>query len=146
CLAAEWTYQLGAVGRHVAARDADSPAVRDRAEFVGLRVGHAPEPERAFLAGAERLTALAIGHPLRKERADVLGDLVELFGRDLRRLVAHGEAAGLEIGLDRHDSRAGPQAIDQDLEAALALGHRHVPGDLGLDGGGFDAWIHRDKP
>ena len=37
-------------------------------------------------------------------------------------------------------------ALVADLEAALALGHRQVLGDLRLDGGGFDAWIHRDKP
>jgi hypothetical protein len=123
-LVRERAHDLDAVVGLLVAHERDAPA-RGAGQELGRAAGIEPaEPQRARLAGVDRLALLARGDPLREQRAHVVGERVQLVGRDERGPVAHGQRVVAEVRLDRDDARPLAQPVREDLEAALA-----VPGD-----------------
>jgi hypothetical protein len=85
------------------------------------------EPQGARLARIQRVPPLTRGDTLGEQRADIVGERIQVVRRDERRLVANGERAVLEVRLDRHDARPLAQPVGEDLEAAFTIGgHREV--------------------
>jgi hypothetical protein len=115
--------QLDAVGRHHPAGEADPAGVGGGGE-LGVLGGRQPaQPQRAFLARAERGAVLAVGDALREQLAHLLGERVEAIRLHQSGLVADRERALVEIGLDRDHPRALAQPVGEDLEAALPVVH-----------------------
>jgi hypothetical protein len=121
--AAERAHQLGAVHRHDAAREAHAPGLGRGAELPALLLRHLAEPQRALLARPQRFAALAGRDALGEHRGYLVGERVELVERDVGRLVAHGERAVAEVGLDRDPPGARAQSLGENLEAAVARAH-----------------------
>jgi hypothetical protein len=105
-----------------ACSEADAGGIGDDGELVGQGLVEAAEPERALLARIGGLPALTVGDALREHRADLGGQLVQRLRRHARRVVAHGQRAVAEPCLDREHAGAPANPLEQDLEAAFAVG------------------------
>jgi hypothetical protein len=123
----ERAHHFDAVVGLLVARQRDAATCGAGAELGGGRGVELPEPQGARCARIQSFPLVARGDTLGEHRADIIRERIQVVRRDERRLVAHGERAVLEVGLDRHDARPLAQPVGEDLEAAFTVGgHREV--------------------